>query len=219
MMERAAQGWTLDKVGNVLLLLFGASTVLVAPLFPESLYKVVYNVHFTAILLAAVMTLKQDRRVLLIGALIITAVDIWAAVSGSGLILAIGRGLNVLFFLFIVITLISTIMKTRHVSALVILNAVNAYLLLGLVFGLIAAIVAIHDPAAYSYVQDDTPLGEIMYYAFITFTTVGYGDYLPVGRFARSLAVLTGISGQMYVAIVIAMLVGKFASTPAKNDA
>jgi hypothetical protein len=43
-------------------------------------------------------------------------------------------------------------------------------------------------------------------------TTVGYGDITPVSSAAKSLSNFISVSGQLYIAIIIAMLVGKFAS-------
>ena len=54
---------------------------------------------------------------------------------------------------------------------------------------------------------------DLIYYAFITMTTVGYGDIVPVSPGARSLAVLVAVFGQLYIAILISLLVGKYLST------
>ena len=43
--------------------------------------------------------------------------------------------------------------------------------------------------------------------------TVGYGDFLPKTPFAKSFSTLIGVTGQLYVAIIISMLVGKFSSS------
>jgi hypothetical protein len=43
--------------------------------------------------------------------------------------------------------------------------------------------------------------------------TVGYGDIVPKTPFAKTFSILVGISGQLYVAIIISMLVGKFSSS------
>jgi hypothetical protein len=55
-----------------------------------------------------------------------------------------------------------------------------------------------------------------LYYGLVTLSTLGYGDIVPTMPFSKSLAILTSISGQLYIAIIIAMLVGKFASQ--KNE-
>ena len=52
-----------------------------------------------------------------------------------------------------------------------------------------------------------------LYYTFMTFTTTGYGDIAPTHPISKSLAVLISVVGQLYVAVVIAMLVGKYASS------
>ena len=48
----------------------------------------------------------------------------------------------------------------------------------------------------------------LLYFSFITLTTVGYGDAYPVHPAARSLAVAEALVGQLYLAILIASLVG-----------
>ena len=49
-----------------------------------------------------------------------------------------------------------------------------------------------------------------MYFTFINLTTTGFGDFLPLTPLAKSLSVLISITGQLYTAIIIAMLVGKY---------
>ena len=53
---------------------------------------------------------------------------------------------------------------------------------------------------------------EAIYFSFVTMTTLGYGDILPDIQQTRSLAILLSIVGPMYVAVVVALMVGKFTS-------
>jgi voltage-gated potassium channel Kch len=100
----------------------------------------------------------------------------------------------------------------------VILSAINGYLLLGLAASAAVAAIALYTPEAYSFSAGsglavaDTQLSDHIYYGFVTLTTVGYGDIVPHAPLAKSLAILIGVTGQLYVAINIAMLVGKFSS-------
>ena len=48
-------------------------------------------------------------------------------------------------------------------------------------------------------------------------TTLGYGDIVPVSAASRSLALLISISGQFYMTLLVAMLVGKYLGS--KKDA
>ncbi len=47
-----------------------------------------------------------------------------------------------------------------------------------------------------------------MYLSLVCITTMGFGDIVPVSDIARPLAVLEGVFGQLYLAVMIARLVG-----------
>jgi hypothetical protein len=47
-----------------------------------------------------------------------------------------------------------------------------------------------------------------IYYSFVTQTTLGYGDFTPITAPARSLSLLEAVFGQLYLAVLIARLVG-----------
>jgi hypothetical protein len=48
-----------------------------------------------------------------------------------------------------------------------------------------------------------------LYYSFVTLTTLGYGDITPVTQIARSLASAEALTGQLYLAVLIARLIGR----------
>lgn len=54
--------------------------------------------------------------------------------------------------------------------------------------------------------------GTMMYYSFVTLTTLGYGDIYPVSDAARILAMLEATLGQLYLVILVARLVGLYTS-------
>ena len=60
---------------------------------------------------------------------------------------------------------------------------------------------------------------ELMYFSYITLTTIGYGDILPITPMARKAAILIGLIGQMYLVVITAIVVGKYInqSSNAKN--
>ena len=49
---------------------------------------------------------------------------------------------------------------------------------------------------------------DLMYFSLITMTTIGYGDITPTSPPARMLSALQGVVAQLYIAIIIARLVG-----------
>jgi voltage-gated potassium channel len=55
---------------------------------------------------------------------------------------------------------------------------------------------------------DDLHSSDLTYFSFVTITTLGYGDLTPLSDFARMLATLEALIGQLYLAILVAGLVG-----------
>lgn len=91
------------------------------------------------------------------------------------------------------------------------IGSVCIYLLLGLIWGLIYIFIAEVSPDAFKGLTLSSDLGstwEYIYYSFVTLTTLGYGDISPVNAYARVLAYLEAIAGQLYIAILVASLVG-----------
>ena len=61
-------------------------------------------------------------------------------------------------------------------------------------------------------------LAELIYFSFVTLTTLGYGDISPVSSLARSLTITEALIGQVFLAVVIARLVGLQISSGIKED-
>jgi Ion channel len=87
-------------------------------------------------------------------------------------------------------------------------GGVAAYLLLGVAWAHAYSLVSLLRPGAFSgaAAAGDGPRA-FLYFSFVTLTTVGYGDVLPVHPAARSLAMLEAVIGPLYLAILLARLV------------
>lgn len=59
--------------------------------------------------------------------------------------------------------------------------------------------------------------GDFLYYSFITITTTGYGEILPISPSARRLASLQAVTGTLYLAVFIAALLGRGSNEPADS--
>ena len=99
-----------------------------------------------------------------------------------------------------------------------ILGAVTLYILIGVVWAQAYQIVSFHVPHAYAGNTGadgtfDSPTA--IYFSFVTLTTVGYGDITPVAHVAKSLAIVEGLLGQLYPAIILARLVSLQTTAPA----
>jgi hypothetical protein len=76
-----------------------------------------------------------------------------------------------------------------------------------------------YDSGAFSYNQSQIEGSEKylsksvpLYYSFITLASVGYGDIVPLKPYTRSIATFIAVSGQFYIAVIVALLVGKFSA-------
>jgi len=206
-------------VGNIILLLSVFSLIFMVSLFPREFHLILNDILFTVIFMMAVLALGKNRRELFILAIFLTLTAWISSALNMIYLTGFSRLAHILFFIFIVIRLILQAAGARKVNLNVILESINGYLLLGVVFSIMVAMILLFDPAAYNFPdwmdmsnQRIPYFSEILYYSFVTFTTLGYGDIVPIQPYARSLAILTSISGQIYLAVIIAMLVGKYAS-------
>lgn len=129
----------------------------------------------------------------------------------------IGFMLLALFLFSVTISLITHVATSKEVSVNIIFSAINGYLLLGIIGGIGLLIVDVYTPNRILSNVDSNAMGSYMYFSFVTLTTLGYGDLTPVVAGSRVVSMLLSISGQLYIAILIAMLVGKYLSQPANN--
>jgi len=104
------------------------------------------------------------------------------------------------------------IFRAGPITADRIRGSILAYLLLGIVWCLAYQLVNVFVPDAFRFPESQIPVygrlnHHLVYFSFITLTTVGYGDITPVYPVARTLATAEGLIGQLYPAILIARLV------------
>ncbi|MCK9203280.1 MAG: ion channel [Bacteroidales bacterium] len=190
----------------------------VTPVLPGNASRTFDKVCLTLIFLSGVMSLDRKKWFVLVLSLSAFFLEWISGMLNLVYLSEISRALNLFFFLLVVFYMVWQMAMARIVSPRVILESIAGYLLLGLIFSTLVDAIMLHDPAAYNITFPNqgaqpvnTSLSVPFYYGFITMATVGYGDIVPLKPYARSLAMIIGISGQLYIAIIIAMLVGKFA--------
>jgi hypothetical protein len=149
-------------------------------------------------------------------------IDLQIIILGSGDALALVGGLfQVLFLGFTCGAILVHILRRERVTMDTILGGVCAYLLVGEVFAYFFGMIEMAQPGSFLEggkmlkVPPDAHhlLGrrpELTYFSFITLTTVGYGDILPVAPIARVIAVLEALFGQIFLATFLAFLVGNY---------
>lgn len=166
-------------------------------------------------LLIAVLGVPGERwrtLLILLAAVAIGLRMVPASAVGAGLAtgaLVAGSGIAVLA----TASAIRFALRARVIDAEHVCAALSAYLLGGLLFGVLHWATAIAWPGSYGEASaagapPGFTLSTAIYYSFVTLATLGYGDVTPKTDVARGLAVLEAVGGQLYIAVTIARLVG-----------
>ncbi len=175
----------------------------------------------TLMLFASIYVCADSRRLFLSAlALALPALALgWASnfAPSPGVLLA-QQLLTAAFLTLTVVIVLVDVMRAPKVTLDTIAGGISCYLLLGVVWMLLFAAVYTVNPAAFGFPGDSAAAVQVaaasgdlrifIYYSFVTLTTLGYGDIVPMSDAARALASLEAIVGQMYVAILVARLVG-----------
>lgn len=123
----------------------------------------------------------------------------------------------IVFFGFVVAQLLHFIVRAPRVDANVLCAGVAGFLLLGLLWVPAYLLVARLNPAAFA-LPASSGAGAILngfdalYFSIITLCTIGYGDITPASKVARMLAMMEGITGLFYMAVLISRLVSLHSS-------
>lgn len=188
------------------------------------LRRLILTVMTFAPVILATITLSQKKNwvwpaiLLMLGALIFGIVS---TLLPNRTLLGIKWGFLAAFFAFAVAGLFSYIRNAQSVFGAHLYTAVSIYLLLGLLWFAVYCVIDIVYPGAFARADKTMTNGqsELLYFSLVTLSTIGYGDVVPVNGEARILAALEGITGLLYVAITVALLVNAYKQHSSSSDA
>lgn len=143
----------------------------------------------------------------------------WVSTSAVDLTLITIELIYALFFGSASLLILRGIARTRQVTMDTVRGGICVYLLLGYFWAVLYGIVETLDPNAFSSpLLVDNSATKMIYYSFVTLTTLGFGDVVPVSRMASTLTILEALVGQLYPTIFIAILVGSYLSSQNNTD-
>ncbi|MDP6674553.1 MAG: potassium channel family protein [Gammaproteobacteria bacterium] len=209
-------------------LLIGLLIFLIAgPVFNEFTDQsiiVITRIGFSVTLIIGIWSLTDSRKWFLIG-MALVAVEIASTVASLLRPSLIAETLALLVALCF--CALSLVIALRHVlfdqrmDLNRLIGGICAYLLLGVIVSILNTFVYQFIPHSFSGLPDTTyPASnmDLLYYSFVTLTTLGYGDITPEGSIARVIAYLAAIAGQFYIAILVGTLVGMYLSQRHHED-
>jgi len=178
-------------------------------------------IFLSLILLSAILTLKKSGNKLKViqqAGYLIILITLTSAITNNSYVELVNRFLFVLFFMLVAINLLVGIVKSKEVDSDVIFSAVAVYVLFGFCGAVLAAVINFFNPAAFSIESSySSQFHQYLYFSFITITTTGYGDILPITPLARNLAIFLALFGQLYLTVIIGILIGKYLSGHGKH--
>jgi Ion channel len=179
---------------------------------------VVLNVFGAVVLLSGTYAVSKRKHLFVI-TLILTIVSV---ITGSAMFIWPGKwiGLTTQASILVTLALFSVsilmhVLRSGRITADKIYAAICVYLLIGYAWAFADAILEGLNPGSFSISPNATSVNEhiertmqLRCFSFMTLTTVGYGDIVARSPMARTFAVLEALMGQLYLAVLIARLVG-----------
>jgi voltage-gated potassium channel len=185
-------------------------------------HLVFVDLVFIVVLLATIRAMKGHRvAVYLAVGLVVT---FWAS---SGVRVAFGDHFAISVLDDLLVTVLMTlvalvilgdVLRGSTITTDKIYGAICSYLLIAMGWASLYSAVGLLIPDAFRFpgqAPDLTAAGDgtMVYFSFVTLTTLGYGDILPVHRLARALCWMEAAFGQIYLAVLIAKIVSQHQST------
>jgi len=210
-MKSRASFWRTDR-GLTALLLFLFLALLVAPPLLASgvLSPIVFDLLFALILISGASTVSARRwPAILAGTLAVATLAVrWVRLGPHARSLdMLDAGLTALTFLTMAGLVLFQVLRKGPITLYRVQGSVAAYLLLGLAWTGAYELVSYVAPGSFRLADGKADSMTLLYYSFVTLTTVGYGDVTPVLPSARSLAMAEALVGQLFPAVLIARLV------------
>lgn len=188
---------------------------IVAPFFSKGAHaRLVLDLSLMSMLLLSVYICSSNKRYLT-AAIILAAPTILRLFFPSTEVDEITLLFNAAFFAFVIVVLLHLLFTTTYVTKDVIYAALSVYFLIGVLYGIIFTLLESFLPGSFILPQ---PIGDyivyaafgqdLIYFSFVTLTTSGYGDIVPLLPPAKFLSILEAITGQVYLTVMIARLIG-----------
>ena len=197
--------------------------LLVAPVTTER-YPGFTSLLLTVTVLIAVFSMSASKRIYVMAWILVAAKVILAVIGyihDSPAIHIAETATVFAFFILATVFAFQRVLQGEYVDMNRIAGAISIYMLIGLIWNSMYFFISLADPGAFEGLPDTSAGGvavlnsvymDLLYYSYVTLSTLGYGDITPVSRAAQSLAYLEAICGVMYVAVLVAALVGSYGS-------
>ncbi len=202
------------------LIVLGAMYPVLDPMFANAIVfgrmgLAIWTLSFWAVLYMALHSMKCSKRILMVARLLMVLVVVISLAGVATLEKWVQMGFAVVSMAFLALTtfeILKDVLSGTTVDLNRIWGAVCVYIMIGLFWALAFVIIQLQVPNAILGMTGpdhrSVVLADMLHFSFVTLTTLGYGDLFPRIHVARFLASAEAISGQLYLTILVARLVG-----------
>lgn len=204
------------------LLILILTLIVVAPFIGDYTgFRFVVDIAATGIFIFAMYAISEKKHHLIFALFLVVPtiltlwIDYFTSFKGAFVISEI---FGIVFLGFAIIIIVNFIRKESEVTREMIFAAVVVYLLMAMLWSDLYQLLEMLAPGSFSMpegqIQNDRTL--FLYFSLVTITTLGYGDMTPLTDRAAGLASVEALSGQIYLVVLVAWLVGMHVSKRSK---
>ncbi|MHC4942070.1 MAG: potassium channel family protein [Planctomycetota bacterium] len=205
----------------IILLICLLLLIVVSPFFERGIWNDVVRDGFTFFIFLSALNAVSEKKKYFYLTLVLLALSVGTRFStylirDSSVLYIVGMiyfSASILFLILTSLIILGHVLKDEKITRDKLAGAICVYLLLGLLWASIYGLMETVHPGSFKMAGEVggemtfAKVKELIYYSYVTITTLGYGDITPVTQAARSFSMLEAVIGPLYMAILIARLV------------
>lgn len=206
-----------EKYNIILLILILIYVFLLSPFPPGELRKMAYSLVFSGIFIMTVYATRRKGNFYFYLSGIAVVLEWITDIFDLTYLRWLAAAFALLVFILGIIKMVIRIAKSKKVGTLEFVEAINIYFLFGILGSVSFHVLYEISVNAFHFPEGLIPTRpDFIYYSFVTISSLGYGDILPVSSMAKNMSIFLSISGQLYLSMIVALLVGKYLSAKSK---
>lgn len=211
-------------LSGMLVLLFSMHFIII-PLFGSySSIMVVLNIFWMLFLIAGIISLSKSKRQAIQISIIPFLFILFGWINvfdNSPFLLVVDIVLTICTFCLLIFLVMLKVFEPGPITGYRVVGSIVVYMILAHLWAVIYLFVYEHIPGSFSLTlppfESNTLQANFLYFSYITLTTTGFGEIVPLHPFARSLVQVEAITGVLYPVILIGRLVSDANENKAKK--
>lgn len=192
---------------------------ILSPIFNTKMGSFYFGILFTVVLLFSVLVITHTKWFIILTILlaVLVVIGTWLGIIYKPIkvVNLIETAFTAVFFILITTIVLSRVIRDKIIKINTLLGAICGYLLIGLFWSFVFLFIHYTDSTAFNLSEKmraglGPELQNFIYYSFVSLTTLGYGDITPVEGFAKTFSWIEAATGQIYLTVWIAHLVGMY---------